>query len=362
MKDNDKIKVSLAAINQYVESNIVEATETEVKGKGFIEWGTKNGYPSYLYDLYQNVPTLQSIVNGMVDYVSGDEIESNVLGISDSEMRVLVRNIAYDLVIYGGTAINVLRNRMGGIAQVLTLDLRNVRTDKKATTFWYSDEFASKSYGRCKYLMIPRFDKEKPLNNSIYYYKRNRFGTYPVASWGAAVLACETEKQITNFHFNAIKNGFSSNVLVNMNNGMPSDEVREEIEELFDEKFCGSENSARPMICFNSDKEHSVSIEKLDVDGFADRYTALQQRTRQEIFTAFRANPNLFGINTENNGFAAEQFSDSFALFQKTAIKPLQDEICDIIDEIYGQKGCIEIKPFSITFGDNQQNSEITNE
>lgn len=360
-KEN-KLKVSFSALDPYIEENIILPTEKEVRGQGFIEWGTKNTYPTYLYSLYESVPTLQAVINGIVDYVCGDEVVSNIEMVNDKKMREYVRNIAYDLVIYGGTAVNVLRNRMGGIAQLSTLDLRNVRMNKKAEMFWYSEDFQTKSYGRAKYLTLPKFDNTEKQNSSIYYYKRNRFGVYPIPMWGASVLACETEKNITDFHYNAIRNGFASNVIVNMNNGVPADEIREEIEAMFNDKFCGAENSARPLICFNQDKDHSVSIERLDVDGFADRYDALQKRTKQEIFTAFKANPNLFGINTENNGFATEQFADSFALFQKTTIQPLQNEIVDIIDEIYGVEGCVTIKPFSINFGDVQSNEEIENE
>ena len=55
---------SFAAIDPYIETNIVLPTERLVSGKDLMEWGTRNAYPDYLLDLYNNVPTLRSIING----------------------------------------------------------------------------------------------------------------------------------------------------------------------------------------------------------------------------------------------------------------------------------------------------------
>lgn len=362
-KENKKIQVAFSAIDPYVESNIVLPTEKEIRGQKFVEWGTNNSYPSYIYDLYMNVPTIGTIINSTLDYITGDKVISNIQTLNDKQMKTLVRNIGMDLVMYGGTTINVLRNKMNTVAELIPLDLRKVRINNEKTLFYYSDDFVGKkTYGRCKCIVLPRFDNNKKDASSIYYFKFNRFGVYPMPNWGQAVLSAETEKEINKFQYNAISNGMSSNCMVSFNNGQPTEEVKEEIEEMVYEKFTGSENAGRPIISFNNDKEHAPEVLKLDIDGFADRYTALSKRTEQQIFTSFRCNPNLCGINTEQNGFAQEQFDATFALYQKTVIQPLQDTIVDIIDEIYGEEGSVTIKPFSINFGEVQNNKVIENE
>ena len=65
---------SFAAIDQYVEQNIVLPTEKIISSREWVEGGTKNAYPDYLLDLYNNVPTLRSIINGNIDYVAGDDV------------------------------------------------------------------------------------------------------------------------------------------------------------------------------------------------------------------------------------------------------------------------------------------------
>ena len=65
---------SFAAIDPYIETNIALPTERLIPGKDLMEWGTRNSYPDYLLDLYNNVPTLRAIINGNIDYVAGDEV------------------------------------------------------------------------------------------------------------------------------------------------------------------------------------------------------------------------------------------------------------------------------------------------
>lgn len=358
MKDNIENKsFQFLALSPYTEEVIVAPTESAVRGQSFIEWGENNMYANYVNSLYQDVPTLQSIVNGLVDYVAGDEVISHIPTIGNNSLTKLVKNMALEYGIYGGFALNVQRNTFGKPVSVELLDMRKIRTDKKHTTFFYSDDFCEKSYGRCKYLTYPAFAHINEGNgNSIYYYSNSHFKVYPTPLYSSAVKSCEIEKSINDFHLNSINNGLFAGFIVNFNNGQPSDEQKVEIERNFEEKFSGKDNAGRILLSFNDTKDNAVTAEKLDVEDFGEKYQSLATRSRQEIFTAFRATPVLFGITTDNSGFAKEQFGDAFKLFNKTVIVPIQNVIIDTINEIFGENS-IEIKPFKIEF--NDENSTI---
>lgn len=343
--------IKFLAIDPYDSSNIITPVENEVRGRDFIEWGENNLYPQYVESLYKEVPTLQSIINGIADYTCGDGIISHIPYLTDERMSKLVKGIAHQIGIYGGFALNVLRSKLGNIADIRLVDLKKLRTDKAQNTFYYSDDFCIKSYGRCKYLVYPRFTTlDNDVKSSIYYSNESFFNVYPQPMYASAVKACETEKQIDEFLLNSICNGLSSTVIVNFNNGVPSPELQEEIEDNFNEKFSGANNAGRVMISFNDDKENAVTTEKLDVNDYADKLNSVADRARQEIFTAFRANPNLFSINTVNNGFAQEDFESTFKLFNRTTISPIQQQIIRAFDSITGIENSIEIMPFSIKF------------
>lgn len=346
MKKNTKnttvnqISVAFASINQSVETNIKKPIEKDNGEMTY--WGAENAYPVYLYSLYQESPTLQAIINGVVDYTVGNGMEDD-----DVEMENLVRQMALSYAIYGGFALSISRNRFGGIAKVTVLDMRYVRSNQDNTVFFYSETFGKK-YGRGKMIKLPKFDAEdKEQWESIYYVKNSNYSTvYPIPMYSAAVNSAECEKLISEFHLNSIHNGFSSNVMVSIN-GFPTDEEKSQIEDAFNDKFTGSENAARPLLMFSQDKEHAPEILKLDTDSFADRYTSLSKKIQFDLFTAFRCNPNLMGIPTEGTGFSGEEYENTFKLFNRFTIKPIQKLITNTLSTIYKNKD-IAIKTFSM--------------
>ena len=92
------------------------------------------------------------------------------------------------------------------------------------------------------------------------------------------------------------------------------------------------------------------------VEDFGERYKALSDHSRNQIFCAFRAIPLLFGFTADTNvGFSTDEFEQSFKLYNRTQIRPIQRLICDTYDWIYGQTGVLTITPFSLD-GTTEQN------
>ena len=367
MKSNERANVAFTAINPYVESNIVSSKEKKSPGKDFVEWGDGNLYPEYLQDLYENVATLKSIIDGCVDYIAGDDVTILPLrpgmdGVMNSKGDTIVeqvRDVAMNDEKFGGFALQVIRGIDGKPSEVYNIDLRFLRANKECDVFYYCEDWAKK--GAKKVLVYPKFmsnisdkwatmtDEERSRHaSSILFVKDVRTQTYPSPKYAASVKSCEIERCIDDFHLNAINNGFTGSYIVNFNNGVPSPEVQEEIEENFNEKFAGHQNAGRIGFCWNQSKATATSLEQIKVEDFGEKYKSLEASARQRIFTAFKANPNLFGIPTENLGFSSEEYESAFRLFNRTQIRPIQRKIADAYDKIYGQKGVLTIVPFSM--------------
>lgn len=359
--DDNKIKISLAAIDQYITDNIVKPEEIEVRGHDWVEFGVRDCYPSYLYGLYLASNTLNTLVNACPDYVKGDNIESHIHILSDRKATELVGKIARSLFLYGGAYLNILRNRMGGVAQIDVLDYRYVRSNKKNTEFFYSEDFNKKTYGRIKAMKYPKFGPEKKDASSILYLKTNNDGTYSLPRYVAAVKGAEAERLVDDYHINNLNNNFSSNYIVAFCNGIPNDQIKEEIEELINEKYTGVENSGRPVITYSDDKDHAPQIIKLDSEDWGEKYKSLIERASQSLYTAFRCTPNIIGIPTQTTGFNSQEYAGAFKLFNRTVIQPYQKLICQTLDEIFGEEDCITIEPYSIDFEEGGSNvDEIT--
>lgn len=367
MKSNERAAVSFAAIDPYIERHIVSPTEKKMPGKDFIEWGNGNQYPDYLLDLYNNVATLKSIIDGCVDYIAGDDVQILPLrpkmdGVMNSKGETImeqVRDIAKSEEMYGGFALQVIRGKDGMPSEIYHIDMRFLRTNKECDVFYYSEEW--KKGGKKNVVVYPKFmasvaerwttmtEEERNRHaSSILLVKDIRTQTYPSPRYAASVKSCEVERCIDEYHLNAINNGFSGSYIINFNNGQPAPEIQEEIEDNFNEKFSGHQNAGRIAFSWNNSKVAATSIEAVPVQDFGEKYQSLERSSRQRIFTAFKANPNLFGIPTENLGFSSEEYESAFRLFNRTQIRPIQRKIADAYDKIYGQKGVLTIVPFSM--------------
>lgn len=353
--ENNVKKVCFRAIDPVEVSNIVLPIEEDSK-KGFWKWGENNDYPQYINGLYKDVATLKSIIEGTVDFVLGNGVhiddvvfENQVNGKGDT-IEDLCRDCTRDILKYGGFAINVTRTRDGRIAGLYFIPLERLRFNEDRTEFYYSRDW-SKSIGRVKYTVYPKFDCNKNDANSIYLYTNSRTDVYPSPKWSASVKAAEIERKVNEYHLNCIDNGFSASYLISMNNGIPSETEADEIEENIIEKFSGAGNGGRIVINFANDKEHSAELSELKTEDAGEKYKSLVERTKNELFTAFRATPNLFGLPTAT-GFSNEEYMEAFKLYNRTCVRPLQNIFVKAINTITGKT--VVIDPFTLEEKENK--------
>lgn len=348
-EEGKPINLAFAAIDPY--TILLEVSPKEkVLGRDseIMSWGDKNSYPDYLLSLYNEVGTLRSIINGCIDYTLGDGVEfsEDVTNSKGDTYADIVRKLVKDYWIYGGFAYQVIRNKLGESRELIYLDFRKVRSNEKGTKFYYSQDW-TKTVGRCVYKEYPKFDpNDKTQPTGIVYVKNIDNQVYPTPVYGAktTIQACEIEKSISTYHQTNLQNGFLGSYLFQFFNGIPEDAQKKEMERKILEKFAGT-SALRFMLNFAEDKDRGLDITKLETEDFGEKYQTLAKKAQQELFTAFRAHPNLFGLPTENLGFNSEEYDSTFKLFNRTMIRPVQRLIVNTFDK-QGIK--VTIKPFTI--------------
>lgn len=362
--NNKSMFIAMSNQDPYLVTNIVSPEEKEVKGYDFIAWGKNNDYPDYLLSLYKDVPILNSLINGAVDYTCGDDATVSkapynvYINDKDETVNTLLKRLAFDYWIYGAFAINIVRNKLGGIAGLYYVSVNNLRSNKKNDRFWYAEDWA-KSYGRVKAVEYPKFDVNSKAPSSILYVKNNYTTVYGIPVYGAAVKAAEIMRCVDEYQLNSINNGFMASYIISLNNGQPTPEIQEEIEDEINEKFSGYQNAGRIMVSFNKSKDNEVTVQKLEQDDFGDKFKALKEWSQQQLLTAFRASPVLFGILQESTGFNDQDFQESFKLFNRTMIKPTQRVLCDAFEKIFGEK-VLTITPFTIDWGEESDDKQVS--
>lgn len=341
---------------------VVSPDETTYGNKNLVTWGMDNQLPVLYHNCYNKSATLKAIIDGTINYVLGDDIvldesaaywreKVNRTGLT---MRQLVSKMAFNLNVYGGIAIQVIFNKLGQVVELFPLDFGRCRTNEDGTKIYYAKKWTKY---QTKSQEFDRFDPKninKDNPTQIFYYKNDTTNSvYPLPPYAGALYDVLTEIECSKYSLNTVARGFSAKYLFNFPEANNlTDEQKEGIEEAIKNKFCGSENETNFMLYWKNEDGSGIEVTKIESDETPERYIAIKDNARTNIFVAMRTTPLLMGlVNGISTGWATQEFSDSFKLFQKTVIKPQQDIIVEALEKITGAKNGIHIMPFVIDFG-----------
>lgn len=361
-KDNKKVSLMFASIDKRLEKSIPSPRENANAGRSHVIWGDGDDYPNFLYNCYLECPVLETVINGTVDFITGNGIITSPMEYPNRKhesWEELINKLSADYLTFGVAYLQVIRDNAGRVSEFVHLDSRFVRSDQYNEVFYYNEEFGKKWGRRSKTLVYPKFvyDAVNVPTSVICIKTPMSRGTYGVPVWGAAVRAVMAEIEIDKFHLNELNNNFTASAIINFNNGTPTQEEASQIEQDVEEKLTGSDNAGRFILSFNNGKDNATTVERLGTDDFDERYNSLAKKTESQIYTAFGANPNLFGVATESNGFNSEEYESAFKIYNRCRIRPIQMKMIDAFDKALGMKGCITISPFSIQDGQTRETS-----
>lgn len=336
----------------------------KAKNTSYVKYGEDNNYPQYLWNLFENSSQMSAIILQMKDYIIGNGIKSTfplkIVNRKFETFEDLIEKVILSYLIYGGFACQIIRNKLGEIKEINPLDFRFVRINDDEDKIYYSREW---NKSRRQPVVYPRYKAGSHEPNSVFYYKGKITNeVYPIPMYISAITSIEISTQIPTYHLSNLCNSFNPSVLINFNNGsnLPED-VMDEIEDRVNEKFAGSENSGRILLSFNDDKEHSTEMIRLPSDGNIDQYNSLSDNVEKDIYTAFRINRVLLGDSSNETGFSKQPYIEAFALYQKSVIGPIQNEISKIFNNLLGE-GSLEFSKFVIDwseYGSDENTSEI---
>jgi hypothetical protein len=326
--------------------------------KQWVAYGEDNNYFQFLIDRYNGSATNNAIINGMTELIYGKGLYATDASRKPDEYammkslfsRTCMRKITFDLKAMGQAAMQVIYNKdKTKIVQVEHMPIETLRMEKmnddgEVTGYYYSKDWTKIRKKGFEPIRIPAFGYgEKGEGLEIYCIKPYRSGFYyysPVDYQGGLPYA-ELEEEVANYHINNIKNGLSPSMLINFNNGVPTEEERELIERRIIQKFSGSSNSGKFILAFNDNKEMAASIEPVQLSDASEQYQFLADESMRKLMVAHRVtSPMLMGIK-DNTGLGnnADELKTASLLFHNTVVRPIQELILDAIDDILAVNG-----------------------
>lgn len=326
--------------------------------KEWVAYGEDNNYFQYLIDRYNGSATNNAIINGMTELIYGKGLYATDASRKPDEYAMMkslfsrqcMRKVTFDLKAMGQAAMQVIYNKdKTKIVQVEHMPIETLRMEKmnedgEVCGYYYSKDWTKIRKKGYEPVRIPAFGHgEKSEGLEIYCIKPYRSGFYyysPVDYQGGLPYA-ELEEEVANYHINNIKNGLSPSMLINFNNGVPTEEERELIERRIIQKFSGSSNSGKFILAFNDNKEMAASIEPVQLSDASEQYQFLADESMRKLMVAHRVtSPMLMGIK-DNTGLGnnADELKTASLLFHNTVVRPIQEMILDAIDDILAING-----------------------
>lgn len=338
-------KIHVVNMSSYSKPEIIESYNRE-----WVEYGDDNNYFEFLIERYNGSPTNNACINGISEMIYGkglDAVDNKENPVEYDEMKRLLtkhclKRICYDYKMMGQAAVQIIYSKdRSKIVQVEHLPVETLRAEKcnddgEIMAYYYAKDWTEININ-INPKRIPAFGKSKS-GLEILYIKPYRAGYYyysPVDYQGGLQYA-ELEEEVANYHINNIQNGLAPSMLINFNNGVPTDEARAVIESSIQNKFSGSSNAGRFILAFNDSKELAASIEPVILSDAHEQYRFLSDESMRKIMVSHRiVSPMLVGIK-DNTGLGnnAEELQTASILMDNTVIRPMQVTILDELEKI----------------------------
>jgi hypothetical protein len=323
----------------------------EVQGKDWVEYGEDNNYFQYIIDRYNGSPTNNAILNSLMDLTYGKGLDATDSARKPSEYAAMkglftkdcVKKLVADYVMMGQCAIQVVYSQdHNTIVRVEHIPIETLRAERcndegEVEGYYYAKSWSDVKSRKETPIRIPAFGTSKE-GLEILYIKPYRAGFYyysPVDYQGGLPYA-ELEEEVANYHINNIQNGLSPSMLINFNNGVPSEEERRQIENQIAQKFSGSSNAGKFILAFNDNKDLAATVDPVQLSDASEQYQFLSQEATQKLMVSHRiVSPMLLGIK-DNTGLGnnADELKTASTLMDNIVIRPKQELLLDAFETI----------------------------
>ena len=318
----------------------------EKKKEGYMEYGDKNDYPTYLVDLFNKSAKHNAIVRNKVHYICGNGWTGNEQVIAkpnrSENLNDLTRKISMDLELFGGAYIEVIWG-MNRVAEMWHIDYTKIRTNKDNTQFWYKDNW--KDYKEKLEVVYPAFNEKNPVGKQIMYLKEYRpnIGVYSLPVYFGALNYIESDIEVSKHVLGNAKTGFSASKLITLPDGQPSREEQNEIHRKFKNTYTGADG-VKYMLSFVNDASRKPIVDDLgQSDLTKEDFGRVDELIQTNIFSGHQVTtPSIFGIAVAGKLGSRTEMRDGYEIFKNTYVNGKQMFLESFVNFMANQFGYSE--------------------
>jgi len=336
--------ISIVNLSAYTSPQIQEN-----KKDSYIEYGSDNNYFQYLIDRYLYSATNGAIITGVANMIYGkglDALDSNRKPNEYAQFKSIVKDsdikkVALERKLLGMAAMQVVMEKKQ-VKQVLHFPMQTLRAgkcnDKGQIEAWYYHPDWTKKKPSEEAKRIPAFGFGNGNEVEIYVIKPyvSGFDYYAPIDYSGSLPYALLEENIADYQINDCQNGFSGTKVINFNNGIPSEEMRDKMKRDVLGKLTGARGE-KVIVAFNANAESKTTVEDLPLNDAPAHYEYLSRECFEKLIVGHRVtSPMLLGIRTGDGGLGnnADEIKTATLLFDNIVIKPYQLEIIEALDTI----------------------------
>ena len=346
------MNISVTNLAAYQAPNAIED-----KRKLWVAYGEDNDYYKFLIDSYLNSATNNAAISSISNMVFGRGLEILEAAEDSKELKEIkkiikdrdLKKLILERKMLGQAAAQVIYKGRGSNRKVQAIKhfpIHTLRPEKcndmgEIEAYYYHPDWANiKPSDNPK--RIPTFGHSKEAIE-LYIIKPYVSGyTYfsPV-DYSGCLDYCKLEDEISEYLLNDIMNGFSGTKIVNLNNGVPSKEQRDDITRDIKRKLTGSKGE-KLIVAFNDSADNKTTVEDMPLNDAPSHYEYLASEARDKILVGHKiTSPMLLGIKDTGNGLGnnADEIMTASQLFNSVVIRNYQDEMISFLEEILELNG-----------------------
>jgi hypothetical protein len=313
-----------------------------------ITWGSKNDYPNYLLDLYNNYGASlhKSIINRKVKLISGkglaEVVDTSLIEFIDKHnLDEELIKVSLDYEIFNSFAFEVIYTNGGELSSVKHIPVSKIRKGIETEELNFSHVWVSKDWSKYKKEgyepeMIRTFNPYTKIGKQIYFfneYNPQTDDTYAIPQYSTSINYIELSYEISKFHLNQAKQGYAPSFILNFSSSsIPSDEEMDDFSTQFEREYSGTENAGKIIITY-SESEGGVELIPVQLNDSDDRFIALNEQIQENIVMASEIPPQLIILTPGKLGSTDER-KELQQEFQGFYITPRQETIERVLNKI----------------------------
>jgi len=336
--------ISIVQLSAYTSPVIKESKKAD-----YIEYGVDNNYFQYLIDRYLYSATNNAIITGVTNMIYGkglDALDSNKKPNEYAQMRSIIKGdclkkVALERKMLGMAAMQVIKEK-GKVKKIDHFPMSTLRAEKCndkgeiEAWYYYPDWTKKKPSEEAKRIPAFGFGNGNEVEMYVVHPYVSGFHYYTPIDYSGALPYAKLEEEISDYLINDVQNGFSGTKVINFNNGVPSEEMRDKIKRDVLGKLTGSRGE-KVIVAFNANAESKTTVEDIPLNDAPAHYDYLSKECFEKLIVGHRVtSPMLLGIRDTGGGLSnnADEIETATLLFDNIVIKPYQLELIAAIDEI----------------------------